>query len=43
VSVCAAAARIIEADFTAVPTDSPLLQTELVQRLVAASQWFEET
>jgi len=42
VSGRAAAARIIAADFSAVPTDIPL-QTAVVQRLSTAAQQFQET
>jgi len=41
-SVCAAAAGVIAADFSAAPTDSPL-QTKVAQRLSAASQRFKKT
>jgi len=41
VSVRAAAAKIIAADFSGVPTDSPL-QTKVAQQLWAAAQQFKE-
>ena len=41
VSGRAAAARIIAADFSAVPTDSPL-QTAVAQQLATATQRFKE-